>query len=730
MGNMKSTKHYYKGSLWFLCLFFLGVAVIFASSSGPKKRPDPREMAQLAGRPDTGVGLVPVKGLATPAALPIPPFPPYEPVPMTYEPGTSGLVVYGNTNGVAMINPRTHTISPILLSEFDYTIDPKTQLPIGGQLGSEGGGRYDLAMTSDGRDALIGNFGNSKVFFIDLRSGTPVVSGMAKLDFFAEDIAIDPTDTWALVTDGGFGVRIAVLHIPTRTWVPAGMSGDDPPVPQSYSLPVEVIDDEDDPFYPGYNRSGCAVAIAADGRTVIVADYFSGALHVLLFDPASGALSFQQTERLWKYGTDGTALFPVLYRPVNVAIAPDGQTVMVANAERSTYPGDKDPDAVFEGCSIPVFTIDRPGHIVRHPDLIMPFEINCGQSLVYSADGRRAYLHTIYYDEQPDPVTADIYWQYSEVQSLAISGPGQVSRTGSVRLPTVRGTTGFFGVDTMAVTPDGNFLYVTNPTLTGATPVIDVIDLRSFTYVKSIGTPTHYPDPMRNWPNAPLPPDPDKTRDWIEKVLPTGIAFASATPNRRPVAVVSVDKSEVILDINEAATFDGSGSNDPEGSPLGYAWSLVSAPAGAAATLTPYGSGAVLTPDPHIAGAYQVGLVVNDGDLDSAMATASVTAKFYPVLPPSGAALQRLENNFIFYKEYVNRLTWQANAANKSALANYRVYRKTKGAVDPDYALVATLAPSVLLYEDKGLKKGQLFTYKITAVNTRGQEGDPVVVVN
>ena len=154
------------------------------------------------------------------------------------------------------------------------------------------------------------------------------------------------------------------------------------------------------------------------------------------------------------------------------------------------------------------------------------------------------------------------------------------------------------------------------------------------------------------------------------------------------------------------------------------------APAGASATLTPSGSSAVLTPDPDIAGTYQVGLVVNDGDLDSTMATASVIAKFYPVLPPAGAVLQRLENDFIFYKEYINKLTWTANPENKSTIAAYKIYRKLKGADDSAYALLASLAPTVLVYEDKGLAQEQLFTYRITAVSTRGTESDPVVVGN
>jgi subtilisin family serine protease len=201
--------------------------------------------------------------------------------------------------------------------------------------------------------------------------------------------------------------------------------------------------------------------------------------------------------------------------------------------------------------------------------------------------------------------------------------------------------------------------------------------------------------------------------------------------NNAPVAVITVDKSELILDNNEIATFDGSTSYDRENFPLTFAWRLVSTPAGAAAAaLTPAGTKASLKPDPNLEGTYQVGLVVNDTIVDSAMAVVSVVAKFYPVLPPANAQLQRLENDFIFYKEYVNKLTWQANPGNKATIANYKLYKKVKGSADSSYALVSALPPTTFSYEDKGLKKDQLFTYKLTSINSRGKESDPIVVGN
>ena len=709
--------HPASGFLFTLAMLWLSAALAFAAAAKQKKQPDSGEAAQFKIRPaDSGCPL-PSPQIDRLAALPVPPYPPYNPVPMTADIGTTGLVSYYNTNGVALVNPRNHTISPIMLNEYDATIDPETNKPVGGPLGSEGGYRFDLAMTRDGRQALISNLGDYKIFFVDLSSGTPAVSGMVKIDFYPEDIAIDPTNEWALVSGVGFSTRIAVLHIPSRTWVPAGVdavTGD----PCSFNLIIDPgdVDDPDDDVTGTAN----GVAIAADGRTVVLSDFYGNSLHVCLFDPLTGGLAYRQSVKLWKYGTDETAAFPFPYYPINVAISPDGRTVLAANLFRSTYPGDPDPDAFFEGCNIPVFTIDQPGHIVRHPDVILPFRITLGQTIVFSPDGRRAYLESCYADDPPPGYDPNLFWLYQEVQALTVSGPGQVRHSGSVRTPTRRANNGFFGVDIMAITPDGNFLYVTNPATFEASPVIDVINLRTLTHAKSIGTPQAYDDPANPghliYPNG--------------SVLPVGIAFPKALPNKPPVAVIDVDKPQLILDINDAATFDGSGSYDPERSPLTHAWSLVSAPAGAAATLTPSGQAAVLTPDPAVEGTYQVGLVVNDGVLDSAMATASVKAVFYPVYAPAGALLQRLENDFIFSREYVNRLAWTANPENLGAIAAIRVYRKPKGAGDDSYALQASLAAAATGYDDRGLAADQLFTYRIAAVSGRGKESDPVTVGN
>lgn len=83
--------------------------------------------------------------------------------------------------------------------------------------------------------------------------------------------------------------------------------------------------------------------------------------------------------------------------------------------------------------------------------------------------------------------------------------------------------------------------------------------------------------------------------------------------NEPPVADAGTDQ---LVYLGAEVVLDGSASFDPDGDPLTYLWTLVSAPAGAVVELS---DPAAVSPSflPEVPGEYVFSLVVNDGEFDS-----------------------------------------------------------------------------------------------------------------
>ena len=94
------------------------------------------------------------------------------------------------------------------------------------------------------------------------------------------------------------------------------------------------------------------------------------------------------------------------------------------------------------------------------------------------------------------------------------------------------------------------------------------------------------------------------------------------TANRPPIADAGPDQS---ADVGATVQLDASGSGDPDGDPLTYSWSLTTVPEGSAATLS---DPSVVNPTfvADLAGTYVAQLIVNDGAVDSAADTVTITA--------------------------------------------------------------------------------------------------------
>ncbi len=94
---------------------------------------------------------------------------------------------------------------------------------------------------------------------------------------------------------------------------------------------------------------------------------------------------------------------------------------------------------------------------------------------------------------------------------------------------------------------------------------------------------------------------------------PDLVTVSVGQDNGKPVASAGVDQN---VTTGNTVTLDGTGSSDPDGDPLQYAWTLVTRPGGSAASLSS-SSAARPTFRADVDGVYEATLTVTDGTLTS-----------------------------------------------------------------------------------------------------------------
>jgi hypothetical protein len=111
------------------------------------------------------------------------------------------------------------------------------------------------------------------------------------------------------------------------------------------------------------------------------------------------------------------------------------------------------------------------------------------------------------------------------------------------------------------------------------------------------------------------------------------VTVTAATANAAPIA--NAGSAQNVL-TGTTVTLDGSASSDANNDPLTYSWTLTDKPAGSAAAL----AGATLakpTFTADVAGNYVAALTVNDGQVDSASSTVTLTAAVANAAPIANA---------------------------------------------------------------------------------------------
>jgi hypothetical protein len=154
-----------------------------------------------------------------------------------------------------------------------------------------------------------------------------------------------------------------------------------------------------------------------------------------------------------------------------------------------------------------------------------------------------------------------------------------------------------------------------------------------------------------------------------------------------------------------AVTLSGS---DVEGSPLSYV--VLSSPANG--TLSGTAPDLTFTPNISFSGTTSFTFKVNDGALDSAAATVSITVQAATAVPgtPSGLTATAVS------KSQIN-LTWTDNASNEDGM---KIERSTNGAT---WSEIGTVGPNVTNYSSTGLSANKTYFYRLRAYNVLGYSG-------
>ena len=542
---------------------------------------------------------------------------------------TSGFL----PNGISLSSGGVLSGTPSSSGTYNFII---TATDANRCTGSQG---YTFTVVSGGTSsswAVITNVQDDTIQTIDLSSGTvygPFLAGQLGSGQELLDAATTPDGHYALLSNWeAQRIFIVDLSRPTSPSLAASVSLPFPPedvavAPNGQfavatdggtSNQIAAIDLNSRSLAGVYSlrTSGAeavSVAIAADNQTVVVTDAKNNQIIFGQYNPYTGFL--------------GEGVLPTGSDPINVAIAPDGRTVLVANAW---------------GNSISAYAVTALGQL--SPGTVVTGVSVAPQSIVFSSDGAKAYVLS---DSTPQ----------EELSWLNVMGSGSVS-LGASGIATLLPTAGkvYYGIDGMALSPDGRTLVCTNAA-SGTQSAVDLIDTSSVA-VRTISTGGQYP---------------------------VGVAcFGSGGACTAPA--ITVQPQDQTVSSGQAATLSVTASG---AGPLSFQWYQgqsgdVSHPVGGAT------GSSFTTPTLTATTQYWVRVSNSCGHIDSASATITVLT----TPPPSIASLTKLGSPFRIVaaggniqsgmKVYINGSLWANTSWKSTAKLVLKGSASLKSAVPPN----------------------------------------------
>lgn len=289
---------------------------------------------------------------------------------------------------------------------------------LSGQLGS--GSLVDAVAEPNGRYVLVTNYDDQRLYRIDVLDPlNPQVAGSIDIGVESEEVAVAPNGSFAIVAASQWGDRLIAIDLPSFTIAAAHV----------FEEPVAIT----------------CVEIAPDSLTVIFCDDSGNRLRFGRFDPILG---FETLSSL-----------AVTSQPLNVAISPDGGTVL----------------ALQSGTVVNVFQITAPGVLIPGSPAVVslsPFGLY-HQSAAFSPAGDRAYVLS----------TADnSAGSRDKLSWIEITGPGATGafQFGAANLLTRAPYWTYFGAEIVTVVRDGSVAYVGNNFNAQTVSALSRVDLTDF----------------------------------------------------------------------------------------------------------------------------------------------------------------------------------------------------------------------------------------------------------